>query len=110
MIWLTKDVSKRLNIPIKNVASHSDIQAKHYKESLDYWFGKYDDNQNITIKGYDAFQKLIRYTQTITRDGKEMDALTYAWRAWGDMDFILTIQAESQFKPQARGDIDNPSK
>ncbi len=66
---------------------------------MDYMFG-----------GYDAFQKLIRYTQTITRDGKEMDALTYAWRAWGDMDFILTIQAESQFNPESKGDIDRPNK
>lgn len=99
IIWLTKDVSKRLNISIKNVTAHADIAAKNHKESMDYMFG-----------GYDAFQKLIRLTQTITRDGKQMDALTYAWHAWGDMDFILTIQKESQFNPESKGDIDRPNK
>ncbi len=99
LIWLTKDVSKRLNISIKNVTAHADIQAKNHKESMDYMFG-----------GYQAFQKLIRLTQTITRDGKQMDALTYAYQAWGDMDFILTIQKESQFNPESKGDIDRPNK
>ena len=99
LIWLTKDVSKRLNISIKNVTAHADIQAKNHKESMEYMFG-----------GYDAFQKLIRLTQTITRDGKQMDSLTYAWQAWGDMDFILTIQKESQFNESSKGDIDRPGK
>lgn len=99
LIWLTKDVSNRLHIPIKNVTAHADIQAKNHKESMDYMFG-----------GYDAFQKLIRLTQTITRDGKQMDSLTYAWQAWGDMDFILTIQKESQFNESSKGDIDRPGK
>jgi len=108
LIWLTKDVSKRLNISIKNVTAHADIQAKNHKESMDYMFGGYNGSQKIN--GYDAFQKLIRLTQTITRDGKQMDALTYAWQAWGDMDFILTIQKESQFNPKSKGDIDRPNK
>lgn len=99
IIWLTKDISKRLNISIKNVTAHADIAAKNHKESMDYMFG-----------GYDAFQKLIRQSQTITRDGKQMDALTYAYQAWGDMDFILTIQKESQFNPESKGDIDRPNK
>jgi len=77
IVWLTKDVSKRLSIPIKNVTSHADIQAKHYKESLDYWFG-----------GYDAFQKMIRLTQTITRDGEQMDALTYVCPVWVTIECI----------------------
>lgn len=97
IVWLTKDVSKRLNIPIKNVTAHADVAAKNHKESMEYMFG-----------GYDTFQKMIRLTQTITRDGKQMDALTYAWHAWWDMDFILTIQTESQFKPDAKWDIGNP--
>ncbi len=99
IVWLTKDIGKRLNISTKNVTAHADIQAKNYKESMEYMFG-----------GYDAFQKLIRQSQIITRDGKQMDALTYAYQAWGDMDFILTIQKESQFNPESKGDIDRPNK
>lgn len=99
IVWLTNDVSKRLNISIKNVTAHADIQAKNHKESMDYMFG-----------GYQAFQKLIRLTQTITRDGKQLDSLTYAYHAWGDMDFILTVQKESQFNEDSRGDIDHPNK
>ena len=99
IVWLTKDVSKRLNISLKNVTAHADIQAKNHKESMEYMFG-----------GYDAFQKLIRLSQTITRDGKQIDALTYAYQAWGDMDFILTVQKESQFNESSRGDIDHPNK
>lgn len=99
MVWLTKDVGNRLKISTKNVTAHADIAAKNHKESLDYMFG-----------GYDAFQKLIRLTQMITRDGKQMDALTYAYHAWGDIDFILTIQAESQFNPESRGDINVPNQ
>lgn len=99
IVWLTKDVSKRLSIPIGNVTAHADIAPKNHKESLEYMFG-----------GYQAFQKLIRLTQTITRDGKQMDSITYAWQAWWDMDFILTIQKESQFNNESKGDIDRPNK
>lgn len=99
IVWLVKDVSKRLKIDRKNVTAHSDIQAKNYKESMEYMFG-----------GYAIFQQLLRAEDIITRDGKQLDALTYAWRTWGDMDFVLTLQKESQFNPDAKGDIDNPSK
>lgn len=99
IVWLVKDISNRTGISTKDVTAHADIAAKNHKESMDYMFG-----------GYDNFQKLIRHSQIITRDGKQMDALTYAWQAWGDMDFILTIQKESQFNPQSKGDIDRPNK
>lgn len=99
LVWLVKDISNRTGISVKNITAHADIAAKNHKESMEYMFG-----------GYDQFQKLIRLTQTITRDGKKMDALTYAWQAWGDMDFILTIEKESSFNPDDKGDIDNPSK
>lgn len=99
LVWLVKDISNRTGISVKNVTAHADIAAKNHKESMDYMFG-----------GYDAFQKLIRLSQTITRDGKQMDSLTYAYQAWGDMDFILTIQKESQFNESSKGDIDRPGK
>lgn len=106
MVWLVKDISNRTGIPTKNVTAHADIQAKNYKESIQYMFCGNEKKCN----GYETFQKLIRLTQTITRDGKQMDALTYAYQAWGDMDFILTIQKESQFNPESKGDIDRPTK
>ncbi len=99
IVWLVKDVSKRLKIDRKNVTAHADIQAKNYKESMEYMFG-----------GYEIFQQLLRAEDIITRDGKQLDALTYAWRTWWDMDFVLTLQKESQFNPDSKGDIDNPSK
>lgn len=99
LIWLVKYVSQKKSIDIKNVTAHADIAAKNLKESMEYMFD-----------GYETFQKDIRLTQTITRDGKKLDALTYAWHAWGDLDFILTLQKESQFNPEARGDIDHPNK
>ncbi len=32
------------------------------------------------------------------------DRVTYAWRRWGDMDFILTVDAESRWDENAVGD------
>jgi len=99
IIWLTKDLSSRLGINIRNVTSHADIAPKNHKESMKYMFG-----------GYDEFQKKIRLTQKITRDGKTLDALTYAWHAWGDMDFILTVQRESRFDNESKWDKNYPNK
>jgi len=40
----------------------------------------------------------------ILRDGQELDALTYTWNKYGDIDFIKTIEAESRWDQQASWD------
>ena len=37
----------------------------------------------------------------ILRDGQELDALTYTWNKYGDIDFIKTIEAESRWDQHA---------
>ena len=40
----------------------------------------------------------------ILRDGQELDALTYTWNKYGDIDFIKTIEAESRWDQHASWD------
>ena len=40
----------------------------------------------------------------ILRDGQELDALTYTWNKYGDIDFIKTIEAESRWDQHALWD------
>ena len=40
----------------------------------------------------------------ILRDGQELDALTYTWNKYGDIDFIKTIEAESRWDMHASWD------
>jgi len=40
----------------------------------------------------------------ILRDGQELEALTYTWNKYGDIDFIKTIEAESRWDQHAVGD------
>ena len=40
----------------------------------------------------------------ILRDGQELEALTYTWNKYGDIDFIKTIEAESRWDQHASWD------
>lgn len=57
---------------------------------------KQDQKKLLEHRGWDFGQK-----KKILRDGKELEALTYAWEKYWDMDFIKTIEAESRWDQYA---------
>ena len=86
MINLSKLIQTRYKLPIDSVSSHQEWGPKSVKENLIYWYGSKD-----------AFIKKIRESQSITIYDKDIKALSYAWQAWWNMDFITTIWQESRF-------------
>lgn len=86
MVELTKAIQFRYKLSIDSVSSHQEWGPKSEKENLIYWYGSKDN-----------FIKKIRESQSIQAYGKSITALTYAWEAWWDIDFIATIWQESRF-------------
>lgn len=60
---------------------------------------KQDQRKLLEHRKWDFGQK-----KKILRDGQELEALTYAWNKYGDIDFIKTIEAESRWDQHAVGD------
>lgn len=60
---------------------------------------KQDQTKLLEHRGWDFSQK-----KKILRDGKELEALTYTWEKYWDMDFIKTIEAESWWDSDASWD------
>ncbi|MBP9780194.1 N-acetylmuramoyl-L-alanine amidase [Candidatus Gracilibacteria bacterium] len=96
MAELTKNIQLRYALPIDAISSHSEWGPKSKKESLEYWFGNKAE-----------FIKKIRYYYVISIYGNGSVELQYMWRAWGDLDFIATIFAESRFNASSVGDGGN---
>ena len=64
-----------------------------------FWDSKWDKQDQTKLlehRGWDFSQK-----KKILRDGKELEALTYAWEKYWDMDFIKTVEAESRWDQYA---------
>ena len=57
---------------------------------------KQDQRSLLEHRKWDFGQK-----KKILRDGQELEALTYTWNKYGDMDFIKTIEAESRWDMHA---------
>ena len=57
---------------------------------------KQDQRKLLEHRKWDFGQK-----KKILRDGKELEALTYAWEKYWDMDFIKTVEAESRWDQYA---------
>jgi len=93
MVELTKAIQFRYKLPIDSVSSHQEWGPKSEKENLIYWYGSKAN-----------FIKKIRESQSITIYGKDIKALSYAWEAWWDIDFIATVWQESRFDWWAIGD------
>lgn len=60
---------------------------------------KQDQRKLLEHRKWDFGQK-----KKILRDGQELEALTYTWNKYGDIDFIKTIEAESRWDQHAVGD------
>lgn len=93
MAQLAHDLQIRYKLPISAVSAHADWGPKSKKESLEYWFWSKDE-----------FLKMIRYNYVISIYWQWSVELQYMWRAWGDLDFIATIFAESRFNNNSIGD------
>ena len=93
MIELTKAIQFRYKLSIDSVSSHQEWGPKSVKENLIYWYGSKAN-----------FIKKIRESQSITIYDKDIKALSYAWQAWWDIDFITTIWQESKFDLNANWD------
>lgn len=93
MVELAKAIQFRYKLPIDSVSSHQEWGPKSEKENFIYWYGSKEN-----------FIKKIRESQSIQIYGKSSNALTYAWEAWWDIDFIATIWQESRFDLNANGD------
>ena len=57
---------------------------------------KQDQRKLLEHRNWDFGQK-----KKILRDGQELEALTYTWNKYGDIDFIKTIEAESRWDMHA---------
>ena len=57
---------------------------------------KQDQRSLLEHRKWDFGQK-----KKILRDGQELEALTYTWNKYGDIDFIKTIEAESRWDQHA---------
>ena len=57
---------------------------------------KQDQRKLLEHRKWDFGQK-----KKILRDGQELEALTYTWNKYGDIDFIKTIEAESRWDQHA---------
>ena len=57
---------------------------------------KQDQRSLLEHRKWDFGQK-----KKILRDGQELEALTYTWNKYGDIDFIKTIEAESRWDMHA---------
>lgn len=86
MIQLSKAIQFRYKLPIDSVSSHQEWGPKSAKENFIYWYWSKAE-----------FVKKIRESQSITIYGKDIKALSYAWEAWWDIDFIATVWQESRF-------------
>ena len=62
-------------------------------------WGKQDQRRLLEHRQWNFGQK-----KKILRDGQELDALTYTWNKYGDIDFIKTIEAESRWDQHASWD------
>ena len=60
---------------------------------------KQDQRKLLEHRKWDFGQK-----KKILRDGQELEALTYTWNKYGDIDFIKTIEAESRWDGNALWD------
>lgn len=84
MIKLTKMLQIKYNLSKTAVTSHNEEWPKSPKENLNHWYWSKDN-----------FLKMIRQSYSVSLYGKQKAELTYAWEAWWDIDFILTLQQES---------------
>ncbi len=96
MAILTRELQLKYKLPIDSVSAHSEWWPKSKKESFDYWFGSKAE-----------FIKKIRYYYVISIYWNGSSELQYMWRAWGDLDFIATIFAESRFNANSVWDGGN---
>lgn len=93
MVELTKDIQKRYSLPIDSISAHREWWPKSDKESLTYWYGSKDN-----------FIQLLSWEkkkEVLLRNGEVLESVNYAWNKWKDMDFILTIEAESRWDMNA---------
>mgnify|MGYP002128868917 FL=1 len=103
MVELTRDIQKRYSLPIDSISAHREWWPKSDKESLTYWYGSKD-----------KFIKMVEWKETTTdskvllRNGEQLESVNYAWNKWKDMDFILTIDQESRWNPDAIWDVNHP--
>lgn len=101
MIKLTQVLLDEYWLSSSQVTSHSENAPKNYRENITYWY----DSKEKFLKN---FTDWITPQPVVSIDGKINDLATYAWRTYQDMDFVLTIMAESGWNPQSYGDKDNP--
>ena len=85
--WLTRS----------NITSHAENAPKSLKEDIKWWYGS---KENFTKNFTDAKDRKV----LVLRNGSVNDAATYAWNTYKDMDFLLTIDAESSWNHEQVGD------
>lgn len=110
MVELTRKLISKYNLPIDSVSSHRDWGPKSDKESMTYWFG-WVKNFLSLVEWKTVSEKPTNDTdKVLLRNWEVLDSVNYAWNKWKDMDFILTIDQESRWNPDAVGDVDHPNK
>lgn len=102
MVALTRDIQKRYSLPTDSVSSHREWWPKSDKESLTYWYWSKDNF--ISLLSWEKKKEVL------LREWQELESVNYAWNKWKDMDFILTIDQESRWNPEATWDVDHPNK
>lgn len=107
LVELTKDIQKRYSLPIDSVSAHREWWPKSDKESLTYWYGSKDSFTKL-LKNDSELEKDSSKGIVLLREWQNLESVNYAWNKWKDMDFILTIDQESRWNPEAIGDVDHP--
>ena len=97
MISLGQRLINEYGLTREDITSHSENAAKSLKESLKWWYGS---KENFVKNFTDAKDRKV----LVLRNGVVNDAATYAWNTYKDMDFMLTIDAESSWNHEQVGD------
>lgn len=100
MISLGQWLINKYGLTRNDITSHAENAPKSLKESLKWWYGS---DENFTKNFTDSQDKII----SVLRNWVKNDAATYAWNTYKDMDFMLTIDAESGWDISQVGDSGN---